>query len=69
MTLPVYDAAKHHIGIGDDAATLKGFLVSTMTKRSAYPSIEKARDVGTDDLLGVGRHNYWSQSDYSGGEF
>src|SRR5690349_14758104 len=40
-----------------------------MAKRSAYPSIEKARDVGTDDLLGTGRHNYWTQTDYSGGEF
>ena len=65
MTLPAYNAAKHHIGL--DGVGLP--VVNGIRKEAAQPPIEKANDVGTQDFLGVSRHDFWTQSDYTGGEF
>lgn len=63
MAVPLYDASKHNIGLGG-----YGFMLANYNKRQQEQPIEKVR-VGTGDLVGNERLSFWTQDDYSGGEY
>ena len=70
MAVPAFDPAFHHIGLGVDAASLKGYyVVGAYSKQLANPVFSKPSDIGTEDLVGMRSLSNWTQDDYSGGEF
>lgn len=70
MTLPAFNAAQHHIGLGEVVESLNGFLLGGgYTRRMVGDPFQRASNVGTDELISTERQSVWTQSDYTGGEF
>ncbi len=71
MTVEAFDAERHHVGLGEDASSLSGFVtVGPIAKERATALFEKPSNVGSvEDLIGTRTHSVWTQDDFSGGEF
>lgn len=69
MSLPDYNAAKHHVGLGPAGGTLKGYLLtggySCDPQRAGAPSdFGGERDLDAPSVL-----SRWTQDDFSGGAY
>ena len=70
MALPVFDDAKHHVGLGGDAASLKGFFVRGYTKQRQRETDRIVQEFGGGrDDLGVVGASRWNQESFIGGAF
>jgi hypothetical protein len=63
MALPAFSAAKHPIAIGG-----YGFPLSAYAKRGQENPVSRVA-VGSDDFLATDRSSFWTQEDYSGGNY
>lgn len=63
MTLPADNAAKYAIGLGG-----YGFPVQAYAKRGQENPVSRVQ-VGSDDFLATDRASFWTQEDYSGGNY
>ncbi len=70
MALPVYDSGRHHVGLGLDAANLKGFFIRGYTKQRQRQTdgVQQQFGGGRDDLGSPG-HSRWNQDSFVGGAF
>lgn len=70
MATPVFDAAKHGIGLGTSAGTLKGFqLVKGSYRRRIQERDVRRVQVGKERWLQDSKVSYWVQDDFSGGSY
>ena len=70
MALPVYDESKHHIGLGGDAGSLKGFFIRGYNKQRQRETDKIVQEFGggRDDLGSPGASR-WNQESFIGGAF
>ena len=69
MSLPVYDSAKHHVGLGVDANSLKGFILNGAYRRDPQRQGGSTEYGGEGDVLSAGTAARWTQDDFSGGGY
>jgi len=71
MTVPTFDAARHHVGLGTDGSSLKGLMISGYSK-GLQKTTENTQDIGGGRSLldeSVPEVSYWNQDSFIGGAF
>jgi hypothetical protein len=68
MALPVFDATKHHIGLGDSTGTKKGFMITAY--QEAVQSLPRAQDFGAGSPLVLAPSlSRWNMDNFLGGAY
>ena len=71
MTVPTFDASKHHVGLGADTGSLKGLMISAYSK-GLQKTTENTQDIGGGRSLldeSLPEVSFWNQDSFIGGAF
>jgi hypothetical protein len=69
VALPAYDATKHHIGLGESAGALKGFVIEP-GQRKVLQSAPRVAEFGSgEELINAPSLSRWTMDDFLGGAF
>lgn len=72
MSLPVYDATKHHVGLGAEAGSELGFILAGAYRKAFRRELGDSRDgvhYGSDSFFNQPGLSSWTMDDFTGGAY